>query len=164
MEEVLNVFLRSHRVLQVEQRLVETPGGAAWSFCIRYFGEADVLARGEERDYRKELGDEAFERFKALRTRRNELAKELGLKPFQLFTNDEMAQMARLEEITAEGMKSIRGIGDGKVSTDSTLLDLNFHREVSPLSSRGIADATSFPPGRAAGAAVRRRRGRVPSG
>lgn len=116
MEEVLNVFLRSHRVLQVEQRLVETPGGAAWSFCIRYFGEADVLARGEERDYRKELGDEAFERFKALRTRRNELAKELGLKPFQLFTNDEMAQMARLGEITAEGMKSIRGIGDGKVS------------------------------------------------
>lgn len=36
MEEVLNTFLRTHKIIQVEHRLVEEPQGAVWSFCIRY--------------------------------------------------------------------------------------------------------------------------------
>jgi hypothetical protein len=39
--EEMNKFLRSHRVLSIERRLVEQ-GGAYWSFCVEY------LERGGE--------------------------------------------------------------------------------------------------------------------
>lgn len=34
--EDLNKFLRGHKILQVEQQLINEAGGAYWSFCVRY--------------------------------------------------------------------------------------------------------------------------------
>ena len=32
--EEMNAFLRSRKIIQIEQVLVQSPGGAMWSFCI----------------------------------------------------------------------------------------------------------------------------------
>ncbi len=42
-------------------------------------------------------------------------AEEDGLKVFQVFTNWELAELAKLEELTAEAMKKVQGIGDKKL-------------------------------------------------
>ena len=44
MQEELNKFLRSQRVLQVEHRLVQDGGASYWSFCIKYLdGKSGAL-------------------------------------------------------------------------------------------------------------------------
>lgn len=53
MNEQLNVFLRSKKILQVERRLV-TPsdGGAYWSFCIHYTEDYSPVKMKERVDYK----------------------------------------------------------------------------------------------------------------
>ena len=36
MNDELNVFLRTHRILQTESHIVNTPQGSYWSFCVKY--------------------------------------------------------------------------------------------------------------------------------
>jgi superfamily II DNA helicase RecQ len=115
MEEVLNTFLRTHKIIQVEHRLVEEPQGAVWSFCIRYLEGGVPAAAKEKTDYRTVLDDASFQRFRGLRDLRNKLATEEGVSPFIVFTDAELAELAKLETITEAGMKAIKGIGDKKV-------------------------------------------------
>ncbi|MBX2893594.1 MAG: HRDC domain-containing protein [Saprospiraceae bacterium] len=116
MEEILNTFLRTHKIIQVEQRLVQEQQGSVWSFCIRYVeGGVAPGAAKEKIDYRTVLDDASFQRFRGLRDLRNKLAAEEGVSPYIVFTDAELAEMAKLEAITEAGMKAIKGIGDKKV-------------------------------------------------
>lgn len=115
--EALNKFLRSNRVLLEEHRLMETEGGPVWCFCIKYLegGETTKYRQEERIDYREVLDEQSFQRFSALREIRKKIAEEDGLKVFQVFTNRELAELAKLEQLTAEAMKQIQGIGDKKL-------------------------------------------------
>jgi hypothetical protein len=63
----LNGFLRSHRILMVDHRLVDQGGSSFWAFCVDYLessGSAapvsrDGLARNKV-DYRERLSPEDF--------------------------------------------------------------------------------------------------------
>lgn len=116
--EELNAFLRGRRILQVEQQLVNGPDGSYWSFCVRYLegpGKAPDSRRRRGKDYKHELSPEAFQRFSRLRAIRKAIAQEDGVPAFAVFTNEELAGLAQLTELTPSKMKSVKGIGEKKV-------------------------------------------------
>ena len=116
-QELLNVFLRSHRVLKVEKGVF--PEG--WAFCVEWM---DGTAGGgslalppyarEKVDYMKVLSPEAFARFSELRKRRRQLAEEDGVRPFIIMTDAQLAQLAKVEQPTVADLKKIDGFGEAK--------------------------------------------------
>ena len=69
-EEVLNHFLRSHRILQIRHQLVERETGAVWFFLVEYQGSTGKDSAERESspvDYRDVLNPEEFGRFRSLR-------------------------------------------------------------------------------------------------
>ncbi len=116
--EELNAFLRGNKILQVEQELISSSEGTYWTFCVKYIAGAGRLTGGkrkDRKDYKQILSEEAFSRFSKYRAIRKQIAEEDNIPAFTVFTDEEMAGLAELEELTAANMKKIKGIGDKKV-------------------------------------------------
>ncbi|MCC7503710.1 MAG: HRDC domain-containing protein [Saprospiraceae bacterium] len=115
MNEQLNVFLRSKKILQVERRLV-TPsdGGAYWSFCIHYTEDYSPVKMKERVDYKAILDESAFERFSRFREIRKEVASREQVPPYAVFTDEELSELAKFDVLTQSAMKSVKGIGEKK--------------------------------------------------
>ena len=65
--------------------------------------------------YKHILDDATFEKFSKLREIRKKVAADEGIPAFAVFTDEELAGLARLDKITQKGMVSVKGIGDKKV-------------------------------------------------
>ncbi len=116
--EDLNKFLRGHKILQVEQQLVEPSGGAYWSFCVRYTDARPpdkVSKKKERKDYKEILSERDFIRFSRLRTIRLGIAKEDGVPAFAVFSDEELAGLAVLSNLTISSMQTVKGVGEKKV-------------------------------------------------
>ena len=117
--EEMNRFLRAHKVLEVEQRLISTRTGAQWHFCAKYLANAPVSGGGGPRnpakiDYKEVLDERTFAVFSALREIRKKIAEEDGLPIYAVFTNEELAGIAALSGITPETIKKVNGVGQKK--------------------------------------------------
>ena len=116
--EEMNRFLRSHKVLETEQQLISTKNGSQWHFCIKYL--ANALPAGKPNqgsskiDYREVLDEKTFAVFSGLREIRKKIAEEAGMPVYAVFTNEELAGIAALEDIVPETIKTVQGIGDKK--------------------------------------------------
>lgn len=63
MNEEMNAFLRSKKVLQLESHIVTHANNAFWSFCIKYVEDAVILERERVKvDYKQVLDEAAFKR------------------------------------------------------------------------------------------------------
>ncbi|MFT6321398.1 MAG: superfamily II DNA helicase RecQ [Granulosicoccus sp.] len=116
--EMMNRFLRGHRVLEVKQELVKTDGGGYWCFCIRYLEGGNLPITGsrkEKVDYKEILDEKTFDIFSLLRIYRKEIAEKEGVPVYAVFTNAELAKIAELPELLPEQMKTIKGIGSNKL-------------------------------------------------
>lgn len=111
----LNAFLRSRVILKVEQELVRDDYGAFWSFCVRYLDQV-ASPKGKKVDYRTVLDEASFKRFAELRKIRKALAEEEGLPAFAVFTDEQLAALAVLENPTLETMRQVPGIGEKKAA------------------------------------------------
>lgn len=60
------------------------------------------------------LSEEEKVLYHCLRLWRNQKAKECGYSPCILFTNEQLAKMAKQKPCTLESLRKIQGIGDGK--------------------------------------------------
>ncbi|HMQ59208.1 MAG TPA: HRDC domain-containing protein [Flavilitoribacter sp.] len=114
MNDEMNAFLRSKKVLQVENQLVSDSHGAFWCFCIRYIEDNAPVAKPRP-DYKQILDEESFQRFARMKEIRKQLAKEEGLPPYAVFSDEELAGLAKIEVLTPGLMKTIKGVGDKKV-------------------------------------------------
>lgn len=113
--EELNKFLRSVKVLETIQDVVSSPHGSYWCFCIKYFEDGTTIYQHKDKvDYKSVLSPEHFAVFSKLREWRKEASKASGLPAYAIFTDEELSKIAALKEITAAGIKSIKGIGDKK--------------------------------------------------
>ncbi len=115
----LNAFLRGNKILEVEEHLISNDNGAYWCFCVRYIERAYPEKDGEKSatrvDYRKELDEITFQKFSKLRDIRKKVAAEEGISAFIIFTDEELSELAKLDEITEKAMLGIKGIGEKKV-------------------------------------------------
>ena len=115
--EEMNVFLRSKKILQVRERLISNESeGSFWCFAVRYVDDVAAAERERARvDYQKVLDEAAFKRFLALKLIRREVAQADAVPPYAVFTDSELAELAKLEPLTLEGMKTLKDIGEKKV-------------------------------------------------
>lgn len=115
--EELNIFLRSKKILQVENQLISNQSGIFWSFCIKYLDTAPTPLAPErvKIDYKQVLEEAIFKRFSRLREIRKQIAQDEAIPAFAVFTDEELAELAKLPEFTLSKMKTIKGIGDKKV-------------------------------------------------
>ena len=111
--EELNRFLRGHRVLTMDR----TWTGAGWSFCVTWqpaLGAAPAPEAAKV-DYRAVLDAPTFALFSRLREVRKALAEKENLPPYAVFTNEQLAAIARARCETPAALGKIDGIGAGRV-------------------------------------------------
>lgn len=115
----MNAFLRGNKILEVENQFIGNDNGACWCFCVRYIERAHPELGGEKDgkkvDYKKVLDETTFGKFSKLREIRKKVAADEGISAFIVFTDDELAELAKLDEITEKAMLGIKGIGEKKV-------------------------------------------------
>ena len=116
MEDEVNKFLRSHRVLMVDRHFSAENGGY-WTLLVTYQETRSSdnpnlsVGRGKKVDYREVLSPEEFGRFALMRDVRKEVASQQVIPAYAVFTDEELAQMACMENLTIESIASIKGVG-----------------------------------------------------
>ena len=86
--EELNAFLRSKKILQTENHIVQSNQGAFWCFCIKYIEDSKgdkKFTRKEKVDYKTILDEATFQRFSEMRQIRKALP--IGNLTSQYFAN-----------------------------------------------------------------------------
>jgi len=121
MNEEMNKFLRAHRIVNVERKLVERSNGdACWSFCIEYVdglaaAPGNTWQRKEKIDYKMVLDEQTFTHFSRLREIRKQIADSDAVPAYAVFTDAELAEIAALPEKSPADLQKIEGIGAKKV-------------------------------------------------
>jgi superfamily II DNA helicase RecQ len=115
----LNVFLRSHRIINVEKRLIDGERGTGWVFLVEYGGDGSVNKNApnssQRIDYRETLNPEEYALFDKLRKLRKEVAEKSGIPVYAVFTNDQLAAMVKKPPKTAKDLLAISGVGESRV-------------------------------------------------
>jgi superfamily II DNA helicase RecQ len=66
-------------------------------------------------DYREVLDVVTFKRFSDMREIRKRVGLDEGVPPYAVFTDAELAELAKMEVVTSEVIKNIKGIGEKKL-------------------------------------------------
>lgn len=119
-EEELNRFLRSSKIIDIRKELAVLNGNSCWTFCITYIESSHPLGLegikgGSKVDYKEVLDEESFGRFSAFRKIRKQLADQDAIPAFAVFTDAELAEMAKYPVLTLTEMQKVPGIGKKKV-------------------------------------------------
>jgi superfamily II DNA helicase RecQ len=115
-QQELNTFLRSKRVLNVEKHFYVSGDMGVWTFCIEYVDDITIIEKERPKvDYKLVLDDSAFKRFSTMRVKRKELSLEEAVPAFVIFTDEELSQLAKIEDLDLEKMKAVPGIGEKKI-------------------------------------------------
>lgn len=116
----LNAFLHGHKVVAVHREFAQDGAASRWCFCVEYLDgtpPASVQGGLPKVDYREVLDEAQFARFRKLREARKRIAEEDGVPVYAVFSNDQLAEMARCAELpTIASLKKIPGIGEKKVA------------------------------------------------
>lgn len=115
----MNGFLASQKVLEIVQQFYQNTNGAFWSFCIKYIASSSGVFsqnNGKQKiDYKEVLDEKEFQVFSKLRECRKTIATNEAIPAYAVFTDEELAGVARLPVIEVNKLSSIKGIGDKKV-------------------------------------------------
>jgi superfamily II DNA helicase RecQ len=118
-EEELNQFLRSHRVLAVQREFVAQGSGSYWSLVVEFLEGSPASGAGRSSgarpDYKQLLAPQDFAVFLRLRQWRKLAAEEEGVPVYTIFTNEQLAEMARLRPTTKDALGSIAGVGTARL-------------------------------------------------
>lgn len=112
--EELNLFLRSRKVLQVEKELLLVNGSGFWCFCVTWMDGVSSVEK-EKPDYKKVLDEVTFKRFSNLRDIRRRLAQDEAIPAYAIFTDEELAAFSKVEKLTQADMKTVKGVGEKKI-------------------------------------------------
>jgi superfamily II DNA helicase RecQ len=118
LETDLNDFLERHAVLDVRQEFVSAGSDAHWCFSIRW--RKGGLSSGGGRkshsriDYKEVLEPEAFVLFAQLRDFRKEIATKESVPTYAVFTNEQLAEMARRRPQDIASLKELDGVGPSR--------------------------------------------------
>ena len=116
----MNGFLRAQKVLTIDKQFVSLGENAYWSFCITYLhlSKQSTMAQNTQRqnkiDYKEVLDVATFAVFSTLRTIRKQIAENEAIPAYAVFTDSELAEIAKLENIDVAHLQSIQGIGQKK--------------------------------------------------
>jgi superfamily II DNA helicase RecQ len=148
LQSEMNAFLSAHRVLEIEQKFFQNDNGGYWSFCVRYIDGGGGTGApyqggysGKKVDYREVLSERDFAVFSKLRAIRKELAAADGSPAYVVFTDEELAAIARMPDITEKAVLEVHGIGEKKLARYGKALIEKYNA----LSAPSIAEAAAKP-------------------
>jgi len=122
----MNKFLGTHKVLEVEQKFYQNEKGAYWCFCVRTItGVAQFTGSFNNKvkvDYKQVLTVDEFEIFSKLRECRKKIATDDAVPAYAVFTDEELAGIAKLSELTVTSLSTITGIGSKKIEKYGKLI------------------------------------------
>jgi len=116
--EALNKFLRTHKILQVQQQLVQKDQSAAWYFSVQYMENSEM--QENNRSFKtagnpeENLSADELAVYIRLKEARAKIADEEKIKRFIVFSNEELSKMAKLPELTADKVNETEGIAKSK--------------------------------------------------
>jgi len=116
--EALESFSRDHEILELRDRFFEHGGRPWWAVILSYREEEKPEAQRRskpERDPRKMLDPGEKQLYDQLRDWRGLRAHGDGVPPFLVFTNRQLAEIARMKPDTKAALESLHGVGRGKV-------------------------------------------------
>lgn len=139
LNEEMNRFLRGHKIVCVDKQFYQAFENAYWTFCIRYLPNAANSSNGtafsekkEKIDYKNVLDEKTFAVFSKLRMIRKALAEKDEVPAYAVFTDAELAEISKLENLSENSLLSIPGIGQRKVEKYGKLM-LNMLNEDTKL-------------------------------
>lgn len=141
MEEYINKFLRSKRIINIEKHFSPDSGGY-WTFCVEYM-EQDSASEKEQNDPLDGLTEIQKERYEHYREIRNEVAVKNNIKHYLIFNNNELAAMSKLDRIGPD-VTHIAGVSPQRLKD---YLSYFYTTDISPKDSSKNATATEQPNG-----------------
>ena len=129
----MNGFLRSHKVLTIDKTCTTVGTQAYWTFCIIYLPQgSNGFAQGQQSkstkvDYKEVLDADTFAIFSQLRTIRKQLAEQDAIPAYAVFTDSELAEIAKLEHIDVLSIQTIPSIGQKKADKYGVVLCEKYH-------------------------------------
>jgi superfamily II DNA helicase RecQ len=138
----LNKFLKSNRIINVEKKLIDGERGTGWLFLVEYCGEIKTQSSAPKVDYKEVLSGAEFALFDKLRKLRKELADKQGYPVYTVFTNEQLAAIAKSAPDSLSGLSKIPGLGESKLKSygADVIALLESHKNASP-SEAEAADA-----------------------
>ena len=133
--EEMNRFLRGNRIIAVEKQLVSAGSAHYWSFCVQFIHSASSqqnIAQGERKekiDYKNVLDAPTFEVFSKLREYRKQIAENDAVPAYAVYTDAELAEIAKLREINPKNLLTINGIGEKRVEKYGKVLCTMIEKE-----------------------------------
>jgi len=130
----MNRFLAGQKVLEIEQHFYKNENGAFWSFCVRFIAgiatSTFLSANKKKIDYRDMLDEKTFAIFSKLRECRKIIAANDAVPAYAVFTDKELADIAKLPILEANKLIAIVGIGDKKVHKYGNVLIEQYHKNI----------------------------------
>jgi superfamily II DNA helicase RecQ len=128
----LNAFLKSHRIVNVEKRLIDGERGTGWLFLVEFGNEQKGQAPNtpaQRIDYREILNAQEYALFDKLRQLRKDLAEKQGIPVYAVFTNDHLANMVKTKPATLKAIAALPGVGEARAKQYGTA-SLNILRTI----------------------------------
>jgi len=113
-EDELNAFLRSKKIVAVSKELVSFNTDAYWSFCIRWM-QGTTAHKPQKIDYTTNLTKDEFVKYEQLKVLRKNVAQQLNIPAYAVFTNKELSEVCKLKELNAATLVTIEGVGAGRI-------------------------------------------------
>ena len=120
-QKELNKFLRSHRILQTEKHFSPENGGY-WTVAAEFMDGDPVddappalRQRRHDVDYSKELAPDEFRRFEYFRKVRAEISRRRGLRAYLVFSNAELAELARFPVLSQETLVNVKNVNEKRL-------------------------------------------------
>lgn len=132
-QQAFNSFCAAHRVLRIERQFVADGVQSFWALCVEVadgpgalpaslkqpgrgrLGSDGGAAKGDRPDYKQLLSEADFTVFAALRSWRKAQAEVDGVPLFAVFTNDQLAEVARRRCGSLAALADIDGVGPARV-------------------------------------------------
>ncbi len=118
-EAELNTFCSQHRITQVEKNFVADGANSFWSICVTWIDRQGSIHVDNKRkskiDYKEILNDDDFNLYSQLRDLRKVLAEREGTPPYNIFTNEQLANIVKQRVITKTALLDLEGIGHTRV-------------------------------------------------
>ncbi|MCI6366027.1 MAG: HRDC domain-containing protein [Spirochaetia bacterium] len=113
----LNNFLKSHRIINVEKRLIDGERGTGWIFLVEYSdneGTKSSYTMSSKVDWRDVLNPSQFTVYDFLRKTRKEIGDKTEIPLYGILSNEQLALMSQNPPKTKEDFLKIKGVNEQK--------------------------------------------------
>lgn len=113
----LNNFLKAHRIINVEKRLIDGERGTGWVFLVEYTDSdpsKSSYTMSSKVDWRDVLNPSQFAVYDLLRKKRKEIGDKTKIPLYGILSNEQLALMAQNPPKTKEDFLKIKGINEAK--------------------------------------------------